>query len=199
LRRLGDAGDGVGEPAALVHRQHADAAAGAGVGVGHGGGPALVPRRDVGHPGRAQRVRHVEVAAAHHPERVARAQLGDGPPDELGDPHRSTSASTRAGLPEPPTIGSGPATTTAPVGGSWARFCSWVSPYFPAPSRKLWHGNGGSKPCAAPASVPTVSTPSPITGASSASHFAHSTEMPGVAPPFKNASASLLRASQPVR
>ncbi len=46
----------------------------------------------------------------------------------------STSASTRAGLPDPDTIGSGPASTTAPVAGSRARFCSWVSPYLPAPS-----------------------------------------------------------------
>ena len=73
----------------------------------------------------------------------------------------STSASTRAGLPDPDTIGSGPAITTAPVAGSRARFCSWVSPYLPAPSRKEWHGKAGSKECAVPASVPTVSTPTP--------------------------------------
>ena len=47
-------------------------------------------------------------------------------------------------LPEPPVIGSGPATTTAPVAGSRARFCSWVRPYLPAPSSAEWHGNGGS-------------------------------------------------------
>lgn len=78
-----------------------------------------------------------------------------------------------------------------------------MSPYLPAPSRKEWHGNAGSNECAAPASVPTVSTPTPITGASSASHCAHSTEMPGVCGPvsfaFKNEAASSLRASQPVR
>ena len=135
---------------------------------------------------------------------------GQRPPDQLGDraigacrPSRSTSASTRAGLPDPFTIGSGPAITTAPVAGSRARFCSWVSPYLPAPSRNEWHGNGGSKECAAPASVPTVSTPTPSTGDSSASQRAHSTEIPGVCGPvsfaFRNAAASSLRASQPVR
>ena len=49
--------------------------------------------------------------------------------------YRSTSASTRAGLPEPCTMGSGPAITTAPIGGTWARLASWVRPYLPAPSR----------------------------------------------------------------
>ncbi len=115
----------------------------------------------------------------------------------------STRASTRAGLPDPLTIGNGPAITTAPVLGSRARFCSWVSPYLPAPSRNEWHGNGGSNECAAPASVPTVSTPTPSTGASCASQRAHSTEIPGVCGPvslaFRNADESSLRASQPVR
>ncbi len=54
-----------------------------------------------------------------------------------------------------------------------------------------------------PASVPTVSTPSPITGASFASHWAHSTEIPGVCGPvsfaFRNASWLCDLASQPVR
>ena len=41
--------------------------------------------------------------------------------DLVGDRrHVSTSASTRAGLPDPPTIGSGHTTSTAPVGGSAA-------------------------------------------------------------------------------
>ena len=81
--------------------------------------------------------------------------------------------------------------------------CSWVSPYLPAPSRKEWQGNGGSKECAAPASVPTVSTPKPRIGASSASQRAHSTETPGVCGPvssaFRNSSWYADRASQPVR
>ena len=55
----------------------------------------------------------------------------------------------------------------APVGGSSARFCSWVSPYLPAPCMYVWDGKIGSNPAAAPASVPTVSTPRPTTGDSS--------------------------------
>ena len=90
-----------------------------------------------------------------------------------------------------------------PVGGSWARFCSWVSPYLPLPISAAWHGNGGSKECAAPASVPTVSTPNPMTGASSPSHRAQSGETPGVCGPvssaFRNRSWDADRASQPVR
>ncbi len=54
-----------------------------------------------------------------------------------------------------------------------------------------------------PASVPTVSTPSPITGASSASQRAHSGKMPGVCGPvssaLRNASCDALWTSQPVR
>src|ERR1044071_2998412 len=50
-----------------------------------------------------------------------------------GGGHRSIRARTRLGLPNPPTIGSGAAITTAPVAGRVARFCSWVRPYLPAP------------------------------------------------------------------
>jgi len=78
-----------------------------------------------------------------------------------------------------------------------------VSPYLPAPSSDAWQGNGGSKECAAPASVPTVSTPSPISSSLVASHCAQATEMPGVCGPvsfaFRNASWLADRASQPVR
>src|SRR5215469_13772545 len=92
-----------------------------------------------GHVPRAmgdQRVRQVEVAAADDAEDSVGAEAGQFPGDRLGDFHasRSARASTRAGLPDPPTIGSGPATSTAPVGGRVARFCSWVRPYLPAPS-----------------------------------------------------------------
>src|SRR6185437_14879882 len=119
----------------------------------------------------------VKVSAADHPEQRVRAQAGQGRGNRLGDPHqgRSTRARARHGLPEPPLIGSGPASTTAPRGGSRARFCSWVSPYLPAPSSDAWQGNGGSKECAAPASVPTVSTPSPISSSLVASHCAQAT------------------------
>ena len=67
-----------------------------------------------------------------------------------------------------PDVECGATIATAPVGGSSARFASCVRPYLPAPSRKLCAGNGGSKEWAAPASVPTVSTPKPTIGASSA-------------------------------
>src|SRR5713226_16413 len=110
---------------------------------------------------------------------------------------------TRHGLPEPPTIGSGPAITTEPLAGSLATFCSWVSPYLPAPSSEAWHGNGGSNECAAPASVPTVSTPKPRIGACPPSQRAQSTDTPGVCGPvslaFRNSSWVPDRASQPVR
>ena len=134
LRGLGDAGHGVGQPAALVHRQHRGAAGRPRPRVGHRRGAALVPGRDERDTGGTQRVRDVEVAAAHDAERVPDAEPGQCRADELRDGHLSTSASTRAGLPDPETIGSGPAITTAPVAGSRARFCSWVSPYLPAPS-----------------------------------------------------------------
>src|SRR6185295_15436383 len=65
---------------------------------------------------------------------------GETTPRHGRRPSRSTSASTRVGLPEPPTIGSGPAKSTAPCGGSWARFCNCVSPYLPAPWRYQWQG-----------------------------------------------------------
>src|ERR1700722_6257199 len=73
----------------------------------------------------------------------------------------ATRARTRQGLPEPLTIGSGAAITMAPVTGSLSTLRSWVRPYLPAPRRNWWQGKAGSKPWAAPASVPTVSTPRP--------------------------------------
>src|SRR4051794_41829481 len=70
-------------------------------------------------------------------------------------------ARTRAGEPDPPTIGSGAATSSAPVGGSTARFCSCVSPYLPLPSSAEWHGNGGAEGGAAPAAGAPLSPPGP--------------------------------------
>ncbi len=100
-------------------------------------------------------------------------------------------------------VGSGEARTTAPVGGRRSRLRSCVRPYLPAPSRKLWQGKGVENECAAPASVPTVSVPSPRIGVCSASHCAHSTETPGLCGPvsstFRAASWLSARASQPVR
>jgi len=73
----------------------------------------------------------------------------------------------------------------------------------PAPSRKLWHGNGVENEWAAPASMPTVSVPRPKIGVDSASHWAHSTETPGLCGPvsvtLSAASWLSARASQPVR
>ena len=51
-------------------------------------------------------------------------------------------------------MGSGATTSMVSVGGSRSRFCNWVSPYLPLPMRAEWHGKGGSKEWAAPASVP---------------------------------------------
>ena len=69
--------------------------------------------------------------------------------------------------------------------------------------RKWWQANGGSKPPAAPASVPTVSTPNPASGDSCAIQRAHSADTPGVCGPassaFMNSSCVPPRASHPVR
>src|SRR5207253_2510198 len=117
--------------------------------------------------------------------------------------YRWTSARARQGLPDPLTSFSGATSRTAPVGGSFARLASWVRPYLLAPSRNRWQGKGGLNECAAPASVPTVSTPTPLKGLSLASHWASSMSMPGVCGPvsfaFRKAFWSLARASQPVR
>ena len=115
LGRFGDAGHGVGQAATLVDRQHAELAAGARVSVRHGGRAALVPGRDIPGAARDHRIGDVEVAAADHTEDVVGPQTGQGAPHRLRDRHRSTRASTRVGLPEPPTIGSGAASSTAPV------------------------------------------------------------------------------------
>ena len=81
-------------------------------GVGHRRGAALVPGRDERDAGGAQRVRHVEVAAADDAERVpdaSRAARDESAARASLDRRRpatavvivSTSASTRAGLPDP--------------------------------------------------------------------------------------------------
>src|SRR5712664_1113714 len=79
----------------------------------------------------------------------------------LSSGHRCTRARARHGLPDPLTSLSGATMSIAPVAGSRARLASWVRPYLFAPSRKVWQGNAGLKECEAPASVPTVSTPTP--------------------------------------
>ncbi len=73
-------------------------------------------------------VRQVEVAGADDTEDLGHAEVRERSPDGVVDLHRSTRASTRAGLPEPATMGSGAAMRTAPVAGSRATFCSCVKP-----------------------------------------------------------------------
>ena len=85
LRGLGDAGQGVGQAAALVQREHGDPAGGPRVRVGHRRRPALVAGRGERHAVRAQGVGDVEVAAADHAERVADAELGEQRADDVGD------------------------------------------------------------------------------------------------------------------
>ena len=74
----------------------------------------------VGQPGGPLTIRHYRVLRAASP----------GLPGQ-----RATRARTRQGLPEPLTIGSGAATTIAPVTGSLSTLRSWVRPYLPAPRR----------------------------------------------------------------
>src|SRR5262249_21156057 len=151
------------------------------IAVGHARGAALVRGGHEARPGGDHCVGHMEVAAADDAEDALHPVTDERRPDGFSDIHcRSMSARTRQGLPEPPTIGSGPTMSTAPRGGSFSRFCSCVRPYLSWPRRNEWQGNGGWNECAAPASVPTVSTPTPTTGASSASHLAQAIEMPGV-------------------
>src|SRR5699024_7931519 len=169
---LGDSGDRVGVAAALVHAEHRHFPARARVRIGHRRGAALVARGGEPSPGVGEGAGQVEVARSHHPESVPDPAADQGSPQGAGEGHRSTSASTRAGEPEPGTIFSGEARMTAPVVGSWSRFCNCARPYLPAPMKKSWHGKIGSNPAAAPASVPTVSTPRPCNGVSSAMYFA---------------------------
>src|SRR6266480_1468302 len=82
-------------------------------------------------------------------------------------------AITRRGLPEPFTILRGAAITIAPVVGSNSRFIKLVMPNLPAPCIKVWLGKGGSKTPACPASVPTVSTPTPNISRSFARNAKH--------------------------
>ena len=100
---------------------------------------------------------------------------------EFGNPrpYRATRATTRAGEPEPPSIFRGKAITTAPASGSWSRFARLVRPMRPAPCMMLWLGKGGSKVPAMPASVPTVSTPTPNTSRCWVIKSAASLEIPG--------------------
>ncbi len=60
-----------------------------------------------------------------------------------------------------PTSFSGEATISAPRSVRGRGFASCVGPSRPSPRMKLCSGNGGSKPPAARASIPTVSTPKP--------------------------------------
>jgi hypothetical protein len=146
-------------------------------------GAALVRGRDEPGARRDHRVGHVEVAAADHAEHVVDAVRDQVPADESADRHAldegQDAARAARAADDRQRPGDDHRTRRRQRGDGC---CSWVSPYLSLPSRNEWHGNGGSNECAAPASVPTVSTPTPRIGVSSASHFAHSTEMPGVRP-----------------
>ena len=112
--------------------------------------PALVAGGDEPARRGAQGVGDGEVAAADDAEGVADAQGGEHRPTASATLRRDASPFDQREhprrAPDPPTIGSGATTSTAPVGGSWARCCRLVRPHLPAPIRKWWHGNGGSKP-----------------------------------------------------
>src|SRR6266851_2774925 len=88
-------------------------------------------------------------------------------------------AMARSGLPEPLTILSGAAITIAPVVGNRCRFIRLVRPNLPAPCMKVWLGKAGSNPPACPASVPTVSTPTPRMSRSFARNAEHDGWKPG--------------------
>src|SRR5262249_26637510 len=111
-------------------------------------------------------------------------------------------ASTRNGLPEPLTIFKGAAITMAPVAGSWSRLHREARPNLPLPCMMQWFENGGSKVEAMPASVPTVSTPTPRMSRCFARNSEHSLVQPGwwgpSLPRFKYSAADL-RFDQPVR
>ena len=115
LGRLGDPRHGVGEAASLVDRQCGDGVAHPRVGIGHRRRAALVAGGDEPAAGAHEGVGDVEVARPDDAEGLLHAEAGEGAPDGVVDPrHRSTRARTRAGLPDPATIGSGAATIAAP-------------------------------------------------------------------------------------
>ena len=184
---------------ALVDAAHADLAGDLRVGVGHRDRAALVARRDEPRAAGDQRVGDGEVAAADQPEDVRGPERRQACARPLRRPARSTLSAGRAparapGCPSRARSAAAPRSAPRRSAATCVRFASWVRPYLPAPSRNEWHGNGGSKLCAAPASVPTVSTPKPMIGASLASHRASSTDTPGVCGPvslaFRNAAWS---------
>src|SRR5947199_10403513 len=65
-------------------------------------------------------------------------------------PDYGVRAMTRRGLPEPPTILSGAAMTTAPVGGNLSRLQRLARPNFPLPCMTKWFEKGGSNLAAWP-------------------------------------------------
>src|SRR5215472_13514554 len=86
--------------------------------------------------------------------------------------------------------------TTEPVGGSNSRFTRLVMPNLPEPCIMVWFGNGGVKVPAWPASVPTVSTPTPRISRSIARNSEHVWWKPGECAP---SAATLRNSSRPVR
>ncbi len=87
LGGLGDAGERVRQPAALVYRNQAEPAADPCVRVGHRRRTRLVPGRDEPCSAGDEGVRDVEVAAADDTERRVGAEAGQRPPDGLRDCH----------------------------------------------------------------------------------------------------------------
>ena len=137
------------------------------VGVGHRRRTALVPRGDEPGARGDHRVGDVEVARADDAEDVVDPGRRPGPgrrrprrpsaPSAL-DQRQHARRGAGAGDDRQRPDDERPRRWAA----ASARFCSWVRPYLPLPIRNEWHGNGGSNEWAAPASVPTVSTPTPI-------------------------------------
>ena len=184
LRGLGDAGHRVGQPAALVHGEHRRPPGRARAGVGHRRRAALVPGRDERDARRAQRVRHVEVAAAHDAEGVSDAEPGERPSrrarrrsrsslDQRQHPGRAARARRRSAAGRRRARRRWRAAGRGSAAGS-ARTC-----------RRRGGRSGTGTPGRRSARCRRRCRPSPrrgrAIGASSASHLAHSTEIPGCA------------------
>ena len=186
LRRLGDPGERVGDARPLVHGERGHRPETRAKRVGHAGGAALVRGRHKPRAGRHHRVGDVEVAAADHAEHVVdavrRPRTRPTRSATVSGRQRSTSARTRHGLPEPPTIGSGPAITTAPVGGSAARFCSWVRPYLSWPAGTSGTGTAGRTSAPRPRRCPPSPRRRPGSASPRPAISRTPTEMPGVRP-----------------
>ncbi len=102
LRGLGQPGQRVGEPRALVDGGHADLAGDPGPGVGHRDRRGLVPGGEEGGAAIDQGPGDDEVPAAHNPEHLAAPQRRDGPAHRLGDRHGGDVRTTPGRIRRPP-------------------------------------------------------------------------------------------------